>query len=53
MCIQQQQQTDVAQYVPQLVQQVIGVVLLVVLVAWGLRQVKQVIKGEPVEQLPF
>jgi len=45
----QQQQIDTSAFVAS----AISVVLLVVMVAWGFRQLRRTIKGEPVEQVPF
>lgn len=45
----QQQQIDTAGFVAN----AIGVVMLVVMVVWGFRQVRRTIKGEPVEEIPF
>jgi flagellar biogenesis protein FliO len=38
---------------PQLVQEIIGVILVVVMVMWGFRQFGRTVRGEPIEQIPI
>ena len=41
------------QVMAQFFQQAIGVVLLVVLVAWGIGNIRKAVRGEPMEEIPF
>lgn len=41
------------QVTAQVVQEIIGGIIMVVFLVWGLRQVVRAFKGEPIEQAPL